>query len=350
VIIKITCGVLLASLAMQPAASPRAVPVDAATAILDAFKTHDIVALGEPHGNEQAAAFRIALIQNPRFAATVNDVVVESGNSRYQDVMDRFVRGDAVDDATFRKVWQNTTQSHTLWDVPIYEQFFRAVRTVNQNLPRPQQIRVLLGDPPIDWDRIDRGEESNRGTPEDRVSYPVELIRREIIARKRHALIVYGGMHFRHRNVNNDTVAARLERAGVDVFTVWPDADGRLELLQPDVRSWPTPSLALLKGTTLGARAFDLYLLSSNVQIQNGQIVPPTLVEWRQLPMEQQFDAVLYLGPLASMTQSKLSSDLCSDQRYMAMRMARMANLPVPPGAPSAVDQLKQYCASVARR
>jgi hypothetical protein len=30
--------------------------------------------------------------------------------------------------------------------------------------------------------------------------------------------------------------------------------------------------------------------------------------------------------------------------------MNRMANLPVPPGAPSAVEQLKQYCASVTRR
>ena len=149
-------------------------------------------------------------------------------------------------------------------------------------------------------------------------------------------------MHFRHRNVNNDTLAALLARAGVNVFTVWPDTDGRLELLQPDVGSWPTPSLALLKGTTLGARSFDFYLSSTNVTIQNGQIVPAALIEWRQLPMEQQFDAVLYLGPSSSMAQSKLSPDLCSDSRYIAMRMARIANLPVPPGAPSAVDETEE--------
>src|SRR5205823_6506867 len=82
-----------------------------------------------------------------------------------------------------------------------------AVRAVNLKLPRPRQICVLLGDPPIDWDSIDRGDESNRWTPEDRALYPVEVIRREVMVGKCRALIVYGGMHLRHRNVNNDTIA-----------------------------------------------------------------------------------------------------------------------------------------------
>jgi hypothetical protein len=83
-----------------------AVAVEPITAILEAFRTHQLVALSEGgHGNEQAHAFRLALIRDPRFAATVDDIVVEFGNSLYQDVMDGFVRGEDVDRHVLRQLW-----------------------------------------------------------------------------------------------------------------------------------------------------------------------------------------------------------------------------------------------------
>src|SRR5215510_9040035 len=104
-----------------PAVPPGpAVPVEAFSAIFDAFKTHPIVALGEgPHGNEQGHAFRLALIRDPRFAATVNDIVVEFGSARYQELMDRFVAGADVPDDELRHVWQDTTVATPAWDRPI---------------------------------------------------------------------------------------------------------------------------------------------------------------------------------------------------------------------------------------
>jgi len=56
----------------------------------------------------------------------VNDVVVESGSARHQDLLDRFVRGEEVQDATLRHVWEDTTMPNPVWDRPIYEDFFRA--------------------------------------------------------------------------------------------------------------------------------------------------------------------------------------------------------------------------------
>src|SRR4051794_37594800 len=138
-----------------PARAPQAaVPLDPVVAILHAFDTHSIVGVGDPHGNEQAAAFRVRLISDPRVADAIDDIVVEFGNSRYQDVMDRFVDGEPIPDAALREVWQNTTVANFLWDRPIYEQFFRAVRDVNAARPRRKRLRVLLGDPPIDWTRV----------------------------------------------------------------------------------------------------------------------------------------------------------------------------------------------------
>ena len=78
---------LLAVIAPAPsfaqASLPPAVPVDAVTAIVDAFKTHDLVAVSDAHGNAQNQAFLKALVSDPRFSAVANDIVWESGNARY---------------------------------------------------------------------------------------------------------------------------------------------------------------------------------------------------------------------------------------------------------------------------
>src|SRR5580704_6782304 len=58
-----------------------AAPIDPIAAILDAFRTHAVVALGEGnHGNEQGHAFRLSLVRDPRFAAAVNDIILEGAN------------------------------------------------------------------------------------------------------------------------------------------------------------------------------------------------------------------------------------------------------------------------------
>ena len=69
-----------------------AIPVDPVPAIIDAFHSHAVVALGnvEFRGNEQSHGFQLELIRDPRFAAVVNDILVEFGNSRYQEIVDRF--------------------------------------------------------------------------------------------------------------------------------------------------------------------------------------------------------------------------------------------------------------------
>jgi hypothetical protein len=70
-------------------------PVEPIPAILEAFRSHAIVALGNVEGgNEQSHQFQLSLIRDPRFAVAVNDILVEFGNARYQEVLDRFERGD----------------------------------------------------------------------------------------------------------------------------------------------------------------------------------------------------------------------------------------------------------------
>jgi len=153
------------------------------SAIIDAFRTHDVVALGEGrHNNEQGYAFRLALIRDPRFAATVNDIVVESGSSTHQDVM--------------------------------------AVRTLNASLPPERKLRVLLGDPPFDWVRATREESTRIGLRRD--PFAADLIQREVLSKQHRARVIYGDTHFLRRPpLGGSSLVTRLVAARARVLNIW---------------------------------------------------------------------------------------------------------------------------------
>jgi hypothetical protein len=50
--------------------------------------------------------------------------------------------------------------------------------------------------------------------------------------------------------------------------------------------------------------------------------------------MQEQFDAVLYLGPKTEITYGKLPKSLCADPEYVEMRASRLSAMR-PPGAPT---------------
>ena len=52
------------------------------------------------------------------------------------------------------KPGKTATNPTPIWDSPIYEESFRAVRDVNASLSGERKLRVLLGEPPIDWDSV----------------------------------------------------------------------------------------------------------------------------------------------------------------------------------------------------
>jgi len=51
------------------------------------------------------------------------------------------------------------------------------------------------------------------------------------------------------------------------LFTVWTVGNAHTDLrsVEPDVRAWPTPALALLSGTTLGALDFASFFTSDGL-------------------------------------------------------------------------------------
>lgn len=230
-----------------------------------------------------------------------------------------------------------------MWDRPVFEGLFREVRALNASLPKGRQIRVLLGDPPIDWSKITSAEELEEAwnAVGDRNSCPVEIIRREVLAKQRRALVVYGGMHLLRKNLcwqaknqepaNHqfsplpDGIVSLLESQGVEVYSVWVPIFVDLASLQPDVNFWPTPSLVHIHGTPLGEACFRSYYPHAMFAKHDGVIVEIYVEPIRSPLMQQEFDAILYLGPPPGLTWSQISPALSSDPQYIKMRSERLA-------------------------
>jgi hypothetical protein len=309
------------------------VPVEPVAAILEALTTNQLVALSEPHTNEQAYELRLKLLRDPRFAEIVNDIVIEAGNARYQDVMDRFIRGEDVPDAALRPAWQDIVSPGTGGDDPLYEGFYRAVRDLNAKLPPARRLRVLLADPPIDWSTVRSGDDLVEwGLKRD--VHAADVITREVIAKKRRALLVFGEGHLWRQNPRTNfqvddlpgSFAGILTRAGHAIYSISTAPVDIMDVSKlTDVSRWPVPSLVRLPGTTLGEMDSALFLPAmSRYLMRDGKRIDIPREQWRVLPIEAQFDALLYLGPRSGLTSSRLPAALCNDPEYRAMRLGRM--------------------------
>src|SRR5688572_9291997 len=59
--------------------------------ILAAWKTADVVCLGEDHGRQYDSDLRIALVRHPAFPRTVRVIAVEFANPVRQRLLDEFI-------------------------------------------------------------------------------------------------------------------------------------------------------------------------------------------------------------------------------------------------------------------
>jgi hypothetical protein len=347
VLVQAVAGAVLLA---QGASSKPAVPLEPVAAMVAALRTHSVVAVTAGHGEARGYAFAQLLIHDPRLIAAIDDIVIEEGSARYQDVADRYVRGEHVPIESLRHVWRDTTQPGLGYDRQ-WEDVFQVVRAVNASLPAAHKIRVLLGDPPIEWENVKTQEEHRRWI-EMRDTFPADLIQREVIAKGRHALLTYGSMHFQRKNLNAnyesegpaETIVSRLENKwGAKVFTIFTSD---VAPLQPDAASWPTPSLAIIRGTVLGAADFTAYYPSEAIgrfPIRDGKpdfSAPIPRDQWKTLRAEDQFDAVLYMGKGPS-PRIDLDPARCIEKTEFQEHLRRMAASGLPP---QETERLRTLC------
>jgi hypothetical protein len=333
--IRLCCAVLMFLMALIPVISraqtqhqvkttgAEPTPEPAERAILAAFDKYEVVGMPEAHGMKDLDDFILSLIRSPAFPEKVNDIEVECGNSLYQPVLDRYIAGEEVPFTEVRKVWRNTTQP-MCGMAGFFEQFFPLVRAINQKLPPGMRLRVLAGDPPIDWDQVKSLQDFRKHS--DRTASIASVMEKEVLSKHRKALMLFGTFHLFHGQGSSAVSVYEKDYPNL-TFVISElgifDADSPA-LPSGPFATWPVPSIALAKGTWLGALDLGHFFpppifVDENCNVQNR--FPESL----QRPMEKLVDAFLYLGPQELRLREKMPADIALDVDYRMELLRREA-------------------------
>jgi len=319
VFVSVNIGSSLYGVEVLPINEPK--PLEPRQALLQVFDRFPLVAISKAHGMKEEADFIASLIRDPEFAKKVNDIVLEAGNARYQEILDRYIAGYAVSIQKLRIVWrEHTCSALGPRDSSNVEQLLSTVRAVNQKLPSTRRLRVLAGDPPIDWSKVHTAEELSPWLAQRETHY-ADVVEKYVLAKKRKALLIIGGVHLERGPLpNNDPLKGVMlqileAKYPGKTFIVFPHegfGEAHKEMGKR-MASWPRPSLIFLEGTWLGAVSTgDLQVLDVMVDDNGNRVFSGP----SQKNLSDKADAYLYLGPGESLTMEPRDPALYLDDAY----------------------------------
>jgi hypothetical protein len=286
-----------------------------------------LVALGEKHGIKEYGAFLELVIGSEEITNQLDDVVVEFGSADHQAIMDRYVVGKPVSAAEMDQVLRDTTQL-LVWDSPIYANVFSAVRRANQRRPASRPIRVLLGDPPIDWAGTQTTAEHLKISNE-RDRHFAAVVEREVLAKDRRALLLVGMFHALKQGSSRETVASLIEQrhpGTLFVVMLYAGMGPHTANVEAALSRSPRPGIILLSRSWIGS-----------LPARSAFVLPPVLQVAEGLKLRDIADAYLYLAPEASLTEARPPGAIYQDPAYLRELERRY---PIVFGAPLDTRQL----------
>jgi uncharacterized iron-regulated protein len=286
-------------------------PENATAAVLRAFETHDLVLVGEIHGNKQQYEWLRSLVATPEFADRVDDIVMEFGNSLYQQSVDRYIAGEDVPMDQVQKAWRNTVGAVGP-PSPVVASLYEAVRETNLKRRGKHQMRALCGDPYIDWENVKAREDI---TPYlgHRDEWYTQVVKDEVLAKHHRALLIMGWGHFL-RGQGHDYVEPQLRQAGAKTYLIvfGTNVTGDYDDLDHRFDAWPAPAIVSLAGTWVGELPAMPVLSGGTAggwaMIVHGSSSVGTVPEPSPPPLKLKgsADALLYLGPRDRLTAVRM--------------------------------------------
>jgi hypothetical protein len=261
---------------------------NATKAMIEAISTHQIVMFGETHANKQEYEWLCELVKTPAFAERVDDIVVEFGNSLYQKSVDGYIAGKNVPFQQVQRAWRNVIGAVGPVS-PVYGWFYEAVRESNLQHRGQHKIRLLLGDPYGNWDKINNAEDLGPYVGH-RDQWYAQVVKNEVLAHHHHALLIMGAGHFLRRGGPGEV--EQVIRAGGEqpyLVVLGTNAVGGYDDLDRRFDSWPVPAIVTLSGNWVGD-------LPAMPVVTGGTVVA------NSLKMAAVADAMLYVGPRDSLT------------------------------------------------
>ena len=289
--------------------------------VIDLFREHQVVGIGEPHRQVKYHEFFQGLLKNPKLPEAVDDIVLECGNSKYQKVADRYINGEDVPRTELVQCWRNTTQ-FLVWDAPMYEEIFNTVRTINKDLPKEQRLRLLLADPPIEWSEVKTGNDYDKYA--DRPASHLRVIEKEVLSRDRKALLVIGGGHlprlgldadFKERLTQRSAIGQHLHMKLGETYISVMTAVGT-DSIGEKLMEWKAPRLEKLSDTPIGKLSAGFGKGSTVVQrVVDGKKTRVPIEDDDYPQLSKMYDMVLYLGRASENLDAKTGT--YNDQQYV---------------------------------
>jgi hypothetical protein len=284
----------------------------ATSAVVHAFETYDIVMFGEVHGNKQEYEWLRSLVATPEFADRVDDIVVEFGNSLYQKSVDRYVSGDQVPIEQVQRAWRNLVGAIGP-PSPVYASLYLAVREANLKHKGKHQMRVVCGDPYIDWEKVTDREDIAPYLG-NRDQWYTQVVKDEVLAKHHRALLIMGSGHFLRGGFPHPSsqepfsIERQLRLAGAKTYVIvfGTNAAGGYDDLDHRFDSWPAPVIVSLADNWVGDLPAVPVVTGGTVDVSritirslSGSNPPAPLPP---VKLKDAADALLYLGPRDSLT------------------------------------------------
>ncbi len=314
-------------------------PENATAAVLRAFETHDIVIIGEIHSNKQEYEWFRSLVSTSEFADKVDDLVLEMGNSLYQQSVDRYVRGESVPLEQVQRAWRNMVGSVGPQS-PVVEWLYQAVRETNMKRRGKRQMRIICGDPNIDWDKVQTWKDMSPYLSR-RDDWYAQVVKDEVLAKHHHALLIMGALHFlRNFSIGpmKATIEPELRQAGARTYFIMAGTNtpGGYDVVDHRFDSWSAPVIAAATGWLgeLPARALlngGVENITINMTDASGARItaPPLTVP----KLKDGADAFLYLGPHDTLTSVSMTRRELKGTRYLKEleRRSKIQEAPLDP-------------------
>ena len=258
-----------------------------------------MLALGERHGSVTEHAFLTELVQHPGFSDAFPVIVVEFGNALYQSRLDKYLAGGNVPPEELKAIWQSTTVP-LAWDSPLYAQFFETVRNVNRAAPTNHKIRVLLGDPPIDWSQVNSVSDF---TPYmDRDAFYASVMEKNCGAQR--CLLICGTNHFYWKDPLSELRPPSSHKNVLEYYLRQGGEREKVEVVLPSFSkdtlfvAAKAPSLLSTRKPPLQTMRFGQVDQSkvSVLKMVNGERQVVEVQPGDTLPLSDVVDWVLYLG------------------------------------------------------
>jgi hypothetical protein len=305
----------------QPLEAP--IVVSAIDGILNAFKNHLLVGIGDDHNSAQEEDFYAALVRDPRFSTQVGNVVVEFGGAAHQNLLDGYLNGQEVSYADLRTIWTDVVG----WIPTVtglgYANFFAQVRAVNLALPPERRIHVWLGEPAVDWSKITTKAEFDPILAQ-RDTHAADVIEKNILGPGRKAVVIYGDLHF----YNNQGLRRLVEKQYPNAFFIVAMYAGYATKsctasFEQGIADWPVPALATpLRGTSLESK---LYRSDCDVEPRTSLPFRPSMSEAQRVQFADAIermdsgvdgDALLFLGKANTLTRTPMDPSIYLDLKY----------------------------------